>query len=330
MLNSPPIDTCIADSWQMTFKGEGIDSTVNGNGFNQGAISMSLCIRDGIDSVIVELMKDSSIVCSKEFVVDCNKCDSIKVQFLSRIIGRCTNEGIEVDRLNYGIYLDGLSPCIYSYDLVDITHNYTWISNVQTNGTLQLQVNKFTDTIFCCGDIYVKSRGNDTPVYGITVHIPDSLYTNIYSNFLDPSVDPPFDFSGNGLYLTTHCVPTDSPLQLNVRLYDSTNNLVDYFCYDSICSVSPLKSIMYIGNFNAHPNPANKLITFDYELLQSAYVKLELYDHMGHLVDKIFSEKQEKGFYKREYYTYELKEGLYYAVLWAENEYKTIGIIIMH
>ncbi|TAL68828.1 MAG: T9SS type A sorting domain-containing protein [Bacteroidetes bacterium] len=86
----------------------------------------------------------------------------------------------------------------------------------------------------------------------------------------------------------------------------------------------------YIGNFEAYPNPTDKYVTFSYELKQSALVKLELYDHMGNIIDKIFSEKQEKGNYKRVYNTYDLKEGLYYAVLWAENEYKTIGLIIMH
>ena len=132
------------------------------------------------------------------------------------------------------------------------------------------------------------------------------------------------------LYVTDLVVPEDSILRFHIWLFTLDTVIVASEYYEGSCLSEKLKSQTYIGKFDAYPNPANMSVTFDYELLQSAYVKLELYDHMGNIIDKIFNEKQDKGFYKREYYTYELKEGLYYAVLWAENEYKTIGIIIMH
>ncbi|OGU41382.1 MAG: hypothetical protein A2X61_13015 [Ignavibacteria bacterium GWB2_35_12] len=186
---------------------------------------------------------------------------------------------------------------------------------------------------FCCAGLTIINYDTNSTfpdIYHIKMFDPNYPGIMLYSEDRNPLSDPPFDFSPPGMYLTQVCVPEDSSVNINVLLYDADSVLSCTLCYEGSCESEKMNSQLYIGKFEAYPNPANKSVTFDYELLQSAYVKLELYDHMGNIVDKIFSEKQDKGFYKREYYTYELKEGLYYAVLWAENEYKTIGIIIMH
>ncbi len=159
---------------------------------------------------------------------------------------------------------------------------------------------------------------------------PDYPNILLYSADRNPLIDSAFDFSPPGLYLTQLCVPEDSIINLAILLYNADSILKTTLCYDSSCGTGPLKLQMYITKFDAYPNPANTSITFEYTLLQSASVQLQLYDDMGNLISTIFKVKQGKGSYKYPYSTKNLKEGLYYGVLWANTEYKTIGIIIMH
>ena len=159
---------------------------------------------------------------------------------------------------------------------------------------------------------------------------PDYPNVLLYSADRNPLIDSAFDFSPPGMYLTQTCVPEDSMVNLAILLYNADSIFQTSLCYDSSCGTGPLKLQMYIDKFDVYPNPANNSITFAYTLLQAADVKLELYDNMGNLVSKIYSGKQDKGSYKIQYSTKDLKEGLYYGILWANTEYKTLGIIIMH
>lgn len=194
----------------------------------------------------------------------------------------------------------------------------------------KLDVPLSTSPPFCCGDFTLQEIDSSScDIYGITIVDPRNPNILLYLETRDPSSEPPFDLSMPGKFLSSICVPIDSALYVDVCLYNADTLMVAGIHYDSSCVVQP-QNYEYIESLSIYPNPADNSIVNDYELRNSAFTQIEVYDHRGNELARLVRRNQNRGRYYERFNTANLRNGLYYIVLRANNEYMIQSVIIMH
>jgi len=86
------------------------------------------------------------------------------------------------------------------------------------------------------------------------------------------------------------------------------------------------------GNFNLsqnYPNPFNNYTVIEYELSESGYITLEVYNVLGVVVDKLIEGYKPKGKHKINFENIKLSTGIYFYKLQVGNFYKSKKFIIL-
>ncbi|MDP8203129.1 MAG: T9SS type A sorting domain-containing protein [Candidatus Tenebribacter mawsonii] len=84
-----------------------------------------------------------------------------------------------------------------------------------------------------------------------------------------------------------------------------------------------------IKNLNVYPNPSNGIITLEYNLLESAFVKLEVYNLFGNMVSIKIYKKQSKDKHSIQVNLRALTTGIYFYTLTANSSCQSGKLIIM-
>ena len=135
------------------------------------------------------------------------------------------------------------------------------------------------------------------------------------------------DIPGLDTNLTYHYVLTSGANQLN-----GLNFTVDSIYINPIANfatgISNDQSVLE-SKITLFPNPANQIFTLQYELTQSAIVKIELYNMIGHKVKVITpSSFEEKNKYSHSVNLEDLSNGVYFVKVKINNSETTIKLIV--
>jgi len=130
----------------------------------------------------------------------------------------------------------------------------------------------------------------------------------------------------------------ENALRNNLQIsfyYDDNNDWAWHAAIDNIkiAAASQYSDITMINNekiqFSIYPNPANSLVTLDYTILTESDVEISLIDYSGNLLNFISFKNQEKGNYKKEINTEQLKSGIYFYQIKTKNRVSTHKMIIL-
>jgi hypothetical protein len=83
----------------------------------------------------------------------------------------------------------------------------------------------------------------------------------------------------------------------------------------SVEKISPIPSEYTL--FQNFPNPFNPSTTIKYQLSQTSYVTLQVYDILGRVVTTLVHETKQAGFYSMEFNAASLSSGIYFYKLTA-------------
>ena len=84
-----------------------------------------------------------------------------------------------------------------------------------------------------------------------------------------------------------------------------------------------------IQNLKVYPNPSVDIATIDYELLEKAFVKLELFNTFGNRMSIEINENQSKAKHSVQINLRDFKTGIYFYTLTANNSIQSGKLIIM-
>jgi hypothetical protein len=79
----------------------------------------------------------------------------------------------------------------------------------------------------------------------------------------------------------------------------------------------------------AHPNPFNSQTTINFEIPQTADIKLTIYDTAGRQVAELINEKREAGLHQVTFNSNDLASGIYFCRLQVENYVVTNKLILL-
>lgn len=183
----------------------------------------------------------------------------------------------------------------------------------------------------CCKDIVVSQPDlyYECGIYGIEIidigHDSMLIYSEFMPNMGRPMILPQSD----GSKLTSLCRPQLEYLNLDVNFYDR-----DYVMFltkhiEEICEGDSVGNDL-IMSLNTVPNPANESTTSTFELAAACNISLKLYNQFGQFIAEYENGYRQAGSYSVEIPTQELTNGIYNIVLKANNEYKSIILVVIH
>jgi hypothetical protein len=130
--------------------------------------------------------------------------------------------------------------------------------------------------------------------------------------------------------------PADGIYYVGINL-GTCDSIGDYhFLVDEVKFIDPdatsavnSKSINHSNTLKLYPNPASTNIDFTYSLSNYGDVELSLVNILGHEVAAVTRASQSKGIHKESFDCSDLKNGMYYGILRANNEMITKKVIII-
>ena len=107
--------------------------------------------------------------------------------------------------------------------------------------------------------------------------------------------------------------------------------MLEYFFPANPSSIFPEENIV-VKNFNLYqnyPNPFNPSTTISWQLAESHFVSLKIYDVLGNEISTLINEEQQAGFHKIDFNASSLSSGVYFYSLRSNNKTLTNRMILI-
>lgn len=245
------------------------------------------------------------------------------------------------------------------------TLNFTTIDSVDSNITNYIdevvidttsynyRVRSYRNNIFSAysNEIEVTTllRPIDSPI-GLNASTLDSA--SIQLNWLNPSnsfgiIMIERKISSNGIYTLIDSVNQgsnnfiDGSLQSSTtyyyRLYSYYQNLISEYTNEDSATTSSLVGVGVEDEFDVedyalfqnYPNPFNPNTTINFQIPESGFVTLKVYDAIGNLLKTLISEEKQTGVYKVDFDATNLASGIYFYELKSKDFISTKKMLLI-
>lgn len=221
---------------------------------------------------------------------------------------------------------------------LDFSHNINF-TDINWKYLLTVNLNSMTPHLGQLFELRVVRQDNQEEIGRVSlpaVLVPDfTIYVPEFELNHGYNIDFYADFNGNGIY---DAPPADHAWRLTfnsasgdfVQDFTHNTNFTDIqwpnpTAVDEI-KVTGLQNYELLANY---PNPFNPSTTISYQLPQSGFVSLKVFDALGKEVAVLANERRNSGYHSVEFNAKDLSSGLYFYQLKVNNFISTKKMLLI-